>query len=328
MRLTLSLADFSGTGKNIGTLNSWFISKNTPSGLTWSTAPSSVDKGADFNAVAEIDTANYELVTMTVTMGTATQTGVGTSGGITISNSGSQYTIYISSVTANVNISVTTKNLSTGVPDSGGNTGGGGDSTGGEGDAVNYLLNLDFTQKSFADYISDGTLGAITGTLSTTHTSEGDTFASSDVSYVALGKSLTFPTNFEIQLRMKTSEYNHIPGCGIPLFTKTAARPWIFLRGDYIDNNYDNSFGLQSRLITDGGDIITIDDVTIPCNDNAFHDVILHYEGDNVWMSVDGVKSKTATSTRNSNTVTHMFGYTATYTLDKVTLAYIKVIEL
>lgn len=122
MRLTLSLADFSGTGKNIGTLNSWFISKNTPSGLTWTTAPSSVDKGTDFNAVAEIDTANYELVTISVTMGTTTQTGVGTSGGITISNSGSQYTIYISSVTANVNISVTTKNLSTGLPDSGGGT--------------------------------------------------------------------------------------------------------------------------------------------------------------------------------------------------------------
>ena len=131
MRLTLSLADFSGTGKNIGTLNSWFISKNTPSGLTWTTAPNSVDKGTDFNAVAEIDTANYELVTMTVTMGTATQTGVGTSGGITISNSGSQYTIYISSVTANVNISVTTKNLSTGGTDSSGgsSSGSGGGST-------------------------------------------------------------------------------------------------------------------------------------------------------------------------------------------------------
>ena len=211
---------------------------------------------------------------------------------------------------------------------SGGNTGGGGGSTGGETPAVNYLLNLDFTQKSFADYISDGTLGAITGTLSTTHTSEGDTFASSDVSYVALGKSLTFPTNFEIQLRMKTSEYNHIPGCGIPLFTKAITRPWIFLRGDYENNNYDNSFGLQSRLVNTGGDIITIDDVTIPCNDNAFHDVILHYEGNNVWMSVDGVKSKTVTSTRDSNTVTHMFGYSAAYTLDKVTLAYIKVIKL
>ena len=126
MRLTLSLADFSGVGKNIGTLNSWFISKNTPSGLTWTSIPSSVDKGSNFNAVAEIDTANYELITMSVTMGATTQSGVGTSGGITISNSGSQYTIYISSVTANVNISVTTRNLSTGTPGSGGSSGGGG----------------------------------------------------------------------------------------------------------------------------------------------------------------------------------------------------------
>ena len=119
MRLTLSLADFSGTGKNIGNLNSWFISKNTPSGLTWISIPSGVDKGTDFIAVAEIDTNNYELVTMNVTMGTITQSGIGTSSGITISNSGSQYTIYISSVTANVKISVTTKNLSTRMTNSG-----------------------------------------------------------------------------------------------------------------------------------------------------------------------------------------------------------------
>lgn len=125
MRLTLSLADFSGTGKNIGTLNSWFISKNTPSGLTWVSEVGSVDKGDPLSMVAEIDTVNYELVTMTVTMGSTTQTGVGSSGGITIQNSGSQYTIAISSVTANVNISVTTKNLSTGVPDSGGSDSGG-----------------------------------------------------------------------------------------------------------------------------------------------------------------------------------------------------------
>ena len=90
MRLILSQADFSN-----GNLNSWFIFKNTPSGLTWISAPSSVDKGTDFIAVAEIDTTNYELVTMNVTMGTITQSGIGTSGGITISNSGSQYTIYI-----------------------------------------------------------------------------------------------------------------------------------------------------------------------------------------------------------------------------------------
>ena len=142
MRFILSKANFSGTGKNIGTLNSWFISKNTPSGLTWTSIPSSVDKGSNFNAVAEIDTVNYELVTMSVTMGTTTQSGVGTSGGITISKSGSQYTITISSVTANVNISVTTKNLSTGTPDSGGSSGGGGTggNPGGSGGTSNYTL--------------------------------------------------------------------------------------------------------------------------------------------------------------------------------------------
>ena len=129
MRFILSEANFSGTGKNIGTLNSWFISKNTPSGLTWTSIPSSVDKGSNFNAVAEIDTANYELVTISVTMGATTQSGVGTSGGITISKSGSRYTITISSVTANVNINVTTKSLSTGTPGSGGSSGGGGTPT-------------------------------------------------------------------------------------------------------------------------------------------------------------------------------------------------------
>jgi hypothetical protein len=123
MRLTLSLANFSGTGKNIGTLNSWFISKNTPSGLTWVSEASSVEKGDPLNMVAEIDTANYELTNISVTMGATTQTGVGSSGGITISNSGSQYTIAINTVTANVSVNVTTKNVATGLPDSGGSGG-------------------------------------------------------------------------------------------------------------------------------------------------------------------------------------------------------------
>lgn len=123
MRLTLSLANFSGTGKNIGTLNSWFISKNTPSGLTWVSETSSVEKGDPLNMVAEIDTANYELTNISVTMGATTQTGVGSSGGITISNSGSQYTIAINTVTANVSVNVTTKNVATGLPDSGGSGG-------------------------------------------------------------------------------------------------------------------------------------------------------------------------------------------------------------
>lgn len=172
MRLTLSLADFSGTGKNIGTLNSWFISKNTPSGLTWTTAPSSVDKGTDFNAVAEIDTANYELVTMTVTMGTATQTGVGTSGGITISNSGSQYTIYISSVTANVNISVTTKNLSTGLPDSGGSGGG----------STTYTFTVNPTPSTATVTLSATGYTTVTGTGSKSITVASGTVVSYNVS--------------------------------------------------------------------------------------------------------------------------------------------------
>ena len=337
MWFKLAGADFSKN--NLGTMSSisssYLIDYTGLTGMSGS--PSSVSY-----AGSSAGTSKTASVVVTVTSGytfkqgsTITASG-GKSGTVFTADkdyTGGQTFTFSMAITANTKLSGTAE--ATGGSSSGGNTGGGGGSTGGEEDsgsgetpAVNYLLNLDFTQKSFADYISDGTLGAITGTLSTTHTSEGDTFASSDVSYVALGKSLTFPTNFEIQLRMKTSDYNHIPGCGIPLFTTRAARPWIFLRGDYDNNSYDNSFGLQSRLVKSGGDTITIDDVTIPCNDNAFHDVILHYEGNNVWMSVDGVKSKTATSTRDSNTVTHMFGYSATYTADKVTLAYIKVIKL
>lgn len=118
MYIILNTADFSAN--NIGTLDQWSISCNRPKGITWSGLTSAVDKGANFSAVAEIDTANYELITMSVTMGATTQSGVGTSGGITISKSGSRYTITISSVTANVNIRVTTKNLSTETPGSGG----------------------------------------------------------------------------------------------------------------------------------------------------------------------------------------------------------------
>ena len=110
MYIILNTADFSAN--NIGTLDQWSISCNRPKGITWSGLTSAVDKGGSFSAVAEIDTANYELITMSVTMGATTQSGVGTSGGITISNSGSRYTITISSVTANVNIRVTTKNTS------------------------------------------------------------------------------------------------------------------------------------------------------------------------------------------------------------------------
>lgn len=314
MIITLIGADFSAS--NIGTLSSWRISRSLGTGATYE-GVTSVDKGAAFSATVTL-AEGYEIGTagVTITMG-----GTVLSGAHSIS--GNVITITIASVTGNVLIKVPTVNTATGDEDEGGSNE----------PEVNYLFNLDFTKKSFADYIADGTLGSVTGTLSTTHTSNGDTFSSTDVSYVALGKSLTFPTNFEIQLKIKTSDYNHIKGCGIPLFTSNNARPWIFLRGDYdapqgADNNYDNAFGLQSRLLTTNGDVITIDDVTIPCNDNIFHDVIIHYENKNVWMSVDGVKSKTVTTDRSANTVTHMFGYSATYTIDKVTMAYIRVKEL
>lgn len=313
MIITLKGADFSKS--NIGTLSTWTISRVLGAGATYSGA-TLVDKGAALNATVTI-ADGYEIGSagVTVTMG-----GVGQAYTI----SGNVITINITQVTGTVVIKVPTKNIATGgeeepdVPSE---------------PEVNYLFNLDFTKKSFADYISDGTLGAITGTLSSTHSSTGDTFSSTDKSYVALGKSLTFPNNFEIQLRIKTSDYNYVKGCGIPLFTTNAARPWIFLRGEYDNpdgspNNYDDGFGLQSRLTTSSGDNITIDDLTVPHNDNEFHDVVIHYENKNVWMSVDGVKSKTVQTDRSSNTVTHMFGYSATYTVDKVTLAYIRVLEL
>ena len=305
MIITLKGANFSQS--NIGTLSTYSIRFDS-NGIT--NTNTSVDKETNTGYTATITfKENYELDgSITITMGGTDITFTALSG----------LNINIAKVTGNVVITVPTKNTATGEE--------GGDNE--EGGTTNYLFDLDFTQKSFADYISDGTLGTVTGTLSTTHTAEGDTFTSSGASYVALGKSLTFPTNFEIQLRVKTSEYNHVAGCGLPLFTKAAARPWIFLRGDYDGNTYDNSFGLQSRLVSTSGDVITIDDVTIPCNDNIFHDVIIHYEGNNVWMSVDGVKSKTATSTRDSNTVTHMFGYSESYTMNKTTLAYIRVVAL
>lgn len=177
MRFILSKANFSGTGKNIGTLNSWFISKNTPSGLTWTSAPSSVDKGANFSAVAEIDTANYELVTMSVTMGTATQSGVGTSGGITISNSGSRYTITISSVTANVNISVITRNLSTGTPGSGGSSGGGGTPT-----PTTYTFTVNPTPSTATVTLSATGYSTVSGTGSKSITVASGTTVSWSVS--------------------------------------------------------------------------------------------------------------------------------------------------
>ena len=157
MYIILNTADFSAN--NIGTLDQWSISCNRPKGITWSGLTSAVDKGANFSAVAEIDTANYELITMSVTMGATTQSGVGTSGGITISKSGSRYTITISSVTANVNISVTTKNLSTETPGSGGGSGGGGTPT-----PTTYTFTVNPTPTSATVTLSATGYTTVTGT--------------------------------------------------------------------------------------------------------------------------------------------------------------------
>ena len=191
------------------------------------------------------------------------------------------------------------------------------------------MLNLDFTQKSLNDYISEGLLSK-NGTISTSHTAEGDKFVvAADASNIKLTSPLDLPDNFEIHLRLKTS--NDIAtnaGTGLPLFTANNNRPWIFLRAPYDGCSYINSYGLQSRLITSGGDTITIDDVTIPRGDNIFHDVIIHYEGETLWMSVDGAKSAVASSSRDSDVVTHMFGYSENYNMNNATVAYLRVLKL
>ena len=127
MRFILATADFSGDGKNIGTLDDWFITYNTPSGVSWTDISSSVAKGEAFSAVFEIaDPTSYELSAITVSMGTVSNSSVGsTSNGITISSSGTspiQYTISITEATADIKISLTTTNLSTGGTDSGGSS--------------------------------------------------------------------------------------------------------------------------------------------------------------------------------------------------------------
>ena len=175
MYIILNTADFSAN--NIGTLDQWSISCNRPKGITWSGLTSAVDKGANFSAVAEIDTANYELITMSVTMGATTQSGVGTNGGITISKSGSRYTITISSVTANVNISVTTKNLSTETPGSGGGSGEGGTPT-----PTTYTFTVNPTPTSATVTLSATGYTTVTGTGSKSITVASGTIVSWSVS--------------------------------------------------------------------------------------------------------------------------------------------------
>ena len=195
------------------------------------------------------------------------------------------------------------------------------------------LLNLDFRVKSLDEYIAEGVVSK-NGEISSTHTAEGDKFTAVDSANLVLGKPLTFPTNFEIYLRLKTGEdfnnrYDDTGiGGGLALFNTNGNRPMINFRNEFDETNPYEGMGLQSRLVASGGDSVTITDVTIPTNDDVFHDVILHYENNLVWMTVDGVKSKAVQNDRTSNTVTHLLGYTYYYRPDNVTIACLKIYEV
>lgn len=109
MHLILSLADFSAN--NIGTVNSWSVSKTLGAGATYS-GPTSVVKGASFSATVALE-EDYEIGSagITFTMGGITQSSYTTSGLIT--------TFTINAVTGNIVIKVPTKNTSTGSEDAG-----------------------------------------------------------------------------------------------------------------------------------------------------------------------------------------------------------------
>jgi hypothetical protein len=105
MIITLRMADFSQS--NIGTLSTWRISRSIGAGATYE-GPTSVDKGAAFNATITI-AEGYELGTagVTVTMGGAVLSGAHTI-------SGNVITITIAEVTGNVLIKVPTINTAGG----------------------------------------------------------------------------------------------------------------------------------------------------------------------------------------------------------------------
>ena len=107
MIITLKGADFSAS--NIGTLSSWRITRSLGTGATYE-GPTSVDKGAAFNATVTI-AEGYELGTAGVTV---------TMGGNVISAAtinGNVITINIAEVTGNVTIKVPTVNINTGEED-------------------------------------------------------------------------------------------------------------------------------------------------------------------------------------------------------------------
>lgn len=113
MIIYLKGANFSSN--NIGTLDTWIISKSIGSGATYS-GPTSVKRDAALSATITI-TDGYELGSagVSVTMG-----GAAVENGVTIS--GSTIAISISKVTSNVTIIVPTKNTATGDEDAGSGT--------------------------------------------------------------------------------------------------------------------------------------------------------------------------------------------------------------
>lgn len=106
MIITLKGADFSSN--NIGTLSTWTIFTTLGTGATYS-GVRTVDKDGSLTATVTI-AEGYELSSagLTVMMGSTNVTSS------VVTSSGNVYTISISSVTANVTISVPTKNTSTG----------------------------------------------------------------------------------------------------------------------------------------------------------------------------------------------------------------------
>lgn len=102
MIITLKNADFSAS--NIGTLSSWRISRSLGAGATYEGA-TSVDKGAAFSATVTL-AEGYEVGTAGIAI---------TMGGAVLSDAyninGNIITITIASVTSNVLINISTKEV-------------------------------------------------------------------------------------------------------------------------------------------------------------------------------------------------------------------------
>lgn len=111
MIITIKGADFSGS--NIGTLDTYLVSKSIGAGATHD-IPNYVTKDAAVSWTITLS-EGYTFGTYSITMGGATVTP-------TISSDGMTMTIAISAVTGKVVISVATVNESTGEEDSGGTT--------------------------------------------------------------------------------------------------------------------------------------------------------------------------------------------------------------